>query len=208
MRWHGCDRLAGSGAGGRCRTRRLRPAALAGTMGPRPAPAGLIVSLLKRHGANERRRVRRSVCLGYTSSVFIAPLTGSTTRVRGEFIRTGNLVRPRAVRAGGLGRHGRPRGYRQIAGNGGGAFRCPVRRGTDSTKRTNATRLRSRRGPCACRPLRPFVWTTIVRHRLVMGTASPDDPALDQYRADRRRKTYSLLGGITASHASDRFFEP
>jgi RNA-directed DNA polymerase len=47
--------------------------------------------------------------------------------------------------------------------------------------------------------LRQFVWTKIVRHRLVMGTASPDDPALDQYWADRRRKTYSLLGGITAS---------
>lgn len=47
--------------------------------------------------------------------------------------------------------------------------------------------------------LRQFVWTKIVRHRLVMGTASPDDPALDQYWADRRRKTYSLVGGITAS---------
>jgi RNA-directed DNA polymerase len=47
--------------------------------------------------------------------------------------------------------------------------------------------------------LRRFVWTKIVRHRLVMGTASPDDPALDQYWADRRRKTYSLLGGVTAS---------
>ena len=47
--------------------------------------------------------------------------------------------------------------------------------------------------------LRQFAWTKIVRHRLVMGTASPDDPALDQYWAQRRRKTYSLLGGITAS---------
>jgi len=47
--------------------------------------------------------------------------------------------------------------------------------------------------------LRQFVWTKIVRHRLVMGTASPGDPTLDQYWADRRRKTCSLLGGITAS---------
>ncbi len=47
--------------------------------------------------------------------------------------------------------------------------------------------------------LRRFIWTKIVRHRLVMGTASPDDPALDQYWAQRRRKTYSLLGGSTAS---------
>jgi len=31
--------------------------------------------------------------------------------------------------------------------------------------------------------LRRFVWTKIVRHRMVMGAASPDDPALDQYWA-------------------------
>ena len=29
--------------------------------------------------------------------------------------------------------------------------------------------------------LRRFAWTKIVRHRLVMGSASPDDPALDRY---------------------------
>jgi RNA-directed DNA polymerase len=29
--------------------------------------------------------------------------------------------------------------------------------------------------------LRRFAWTKIVRHRLVMGAASPDNPALDQY---------------------------
>jgi RNA-directed DNA polymerase len=49
------------------------------------------------------------------------------------------------------------------------------------------------------RYLRRFSWTTIVRHTLVMGTASPDDPALEQYWAQRRRKSYALLGGVTAS---------
>jgi RNA-directed DNA polymerase len=33
-----------------------------------------------------------------------------------------------------------------------------------------------------------FAWTRIVRHQMVPGTASPDDPALAQYWADRRRK--------------------
>ncbi|HEY5248019.1 MAG TPA: group II intron reverse transcriptase/maturase [Dermatophilaceae bacterium] len=33
-----------------------------------------------------------------------------------------------------------------------------------------------------------FAWTGIVRHRMVKGGASPDDPALAQYWADRRRK--------------------
>ena len=33
-----------------------------------------------------------------------------------------------------------------------------------------------------------FAWTKIVRHQMVPGTASPDDPALAQYWADRRRK--------------------
>ncbi len=47
--------------------------------------------------------------------------------------------------------------------------------------------------------LRRFAWTKIVRHRLVMGTASPDDAALDRYWAERRRKTYSMLGGTSAS---------
>lgn len=47
--------------------------------------------------------------------------------------------------------------------------------------------------------LRQFAWTKIVRHTMVMGTASIDDPALDWYWASRRRKTYSLIGGGTAS---------
>ena len=33
-----------------------------------------------------------------------------------------------------------------------------------------------------------FAWTKIVRHQLVPGAASPDDPALAQYWVDRRRK--------------------
>jgi RNA-directed DNA polymerase len=49
------------------------------------------------------------------------------------------------------------------------------------------------------RYLRSFAWTKIVRHSPVMGMASPDDPALDWYWAQRRRRTYSLLGGSTAS---------
>ncbi len=47
--------------------------------------------------------------------------------------------------------------------------------------------------------LRRFAWTKIVRHRLVMGTASVDDPDLDRYWAERRRKGFSLVGGTTAS---------
>jgi RNA-directed DNA polymerase len=47
--------------------------------------------------------------------------------------------------------------------------------------------------------LRKFVWTKIVRHRLVMGTASTDDSTLDRYWAERRRKTHAMLGGPTAS---------
>ena len=33
-----------------------------------------------------------------------------------------------------------------------------------------------------------FAWTSIVRHQMVKGGASPDDPALAQYWADRRRR--------------------
>ncbi len=33
-----------------------------------------------------------------------------------------------------------------------------------------------------------FTWTRIVRHQLVTGTSSPDDPYLAGYRAARRRK--------------------
>ena len=36
--------------------------------------------------------------------------------------------------------------------------------------------------------LTKFAWTGIVRHRMVKGTSSPDDPALAQYWANRRRR--------------------
>lgn len=47
--------------------------------------------------------------------------------------------------------------------------------------------------------LRRLTWTKIVRHKMVMGTASPDDPSLDWYWASRRRTAFALLGGTTAS---------
>ena len=37
--------------------------------------------------------------------------------------------------------------------------------------------------------LQRFAWTKIVRHQMVRGGASPDDPALTEYWAWRRRKT-------------------
>jgi RNA-directed DNA polymerase len=37
-------------------------------------------------------------------------------------------------------------------------------------------------------------WTKIVRHQIVTGTASPDDPALTDYWAARRRKTPLPIG--------------
>jgi RNA-directed DNA polymerase len=37
--------------------------------------------------------------------------------------------------------------------------------------------------------LRKFAWTPIVRHRMVAGTASPDDPCLSEYWALRRRRS-------------------
>jgi RNA-directed DNA polymerase len=37
--------------------------------------------------------------------------------------------------------------------------------------------------------LHQFAWTNIVRHQMVTGAASPDDPALADYWAERRRKT-------------------
>jgi RNA-directed DNA polymerase len=37
-----------------------------------------------------------------------------------------------------------------------------------------------------------FAWTHIVRHRMVKGGSSPDDPGLAQYWADRRRKGVPL----------------
>ena len=37
--------------------------------------------------------------------------------------------------------------------------------------------------------LHKFTWTNIVRHQIVKGAASPDDPALADYWAKRRRKS-------------------
>ncbi|WP_334029239.1 group II intron maturase-specific domain-containing protein, partial [Nocardia terpenica] len=45
--------------------------------------------------------------------------------------------------------------------------------------------------------LRKFAWTPIVRHRMVAGAASPDDPALVDYWAQRRRRNPPPLGGTT-----------
>jgi RNA-directed DNA polymerase len=42
-----------------------------------------------------------------------------------------------------------------------------------------------------------FAWTKIVRHYMVRGTASPDDPTLAQYWADRRRRNKPPLDNAT-----------
>lgn len=42
-----------------------------------------------------------------------------------------------------------------------------------------------------------FSWTPITRHTMVKGAASPDDPALSQYWAGRRRKVKPPLDGYT-----------
>jgi RNA-directed DNA polymerase len=42
-----------------------------------------------------------------------------------------------------------------------------------------------------------FAWTKIVRHCMVPGTASPDDPALAGYWADRRRRNMPPLDNGT-----------
>jgi RNA-directed DNA polymerase len=48
--------------------------------------------------------------------------------------------------------------------------------------------------------LAKFAWTKIVRHRLVKSRSSPDDPALIQYWADRRRKGPPLPMDRTSLH--------
>lgn len=47
--------------------------------------------------------------------------------------------------------------------------------------------------------LRQFAWTKIIRHAMVMGTASIDDRALNWYWASRRRTMDAQTGGRTAS---------
>ncbi|MBF6303085.1 group II intron reverse transcriptase/maturase, partial [Nocardia amamiensis] len=45
--------------------------------------------------------------------------------------------------------------------------------------------------------LRKFAWTPIVRHRMVTGAASPDDPALGDYWTERRRRRIPPVGKDT-----------
>lgn len=45
--------------------------------------------------------------------------------------------------------------------------------------------------------LAKFSWTAIVRHVMVKGRASPDDPALAVYWADRRQKVKPPVDGYT-----------
>jgi RNA-directed DNA polymerase len=45
--------------------------------------------------------------------------------------------------------------------------------------------------------LRKFAWTPIVRHRMVAGTASPDDASLADYWAQRRRRNPPPVGAST-----------
>ena len=45
--------------------------------------------------------------------------------------------------------------------------------------------------------LRKFAWTPIVRHRMVAGTASTDDPSLTDYWAQRRRRNPPPVGTTT-----------
>lgn len=45
--------------------------------------------------------------------------------------------------------------------------------------------------------LRKFAWTPIVRHRMVAGTASPDDPFLTDYWHQRRRRGPLPIGATT-----------
>ena len=42
-----------------------------------------------------------------------------------------------------------------------------------------------------------FAWTSIVRHQMVPGTASPDDPALAEYWIERRQRKKPPMDGIT-----------
>jgi RNA-directed DNA polymerase len=44
------------------------------------------------------------------------------------------------------------------------------------------------------RYVRKFAWTPIVRHRMVAGASSPDDPSLSDYWARRRRRTGPPVG--------------
>jgi Group II intron, maturase-specific domain len=45
--------------------------------------------------------------------------------------------------------------------------------------------------------LRKFAWTKMVRHRMIAGRASPDDPALTDYWTQRRRRTSTPVDAAT-----------
>ena len=51
--------------------------------------------------------------------------------------------------------------------------------------------------------LHNFAWTNIVRHQMVTGTASPDDPALTEYWTLRRRRTTRLPVDRTSQRLLD-----
>jgi RNA-directed DNA polymerase len=51
--------------------------------------------------------------------------------------------------------------------------------------------------------LHKFAWTNIVRHQMVAGTASPDDPALTDYWTTRRRKITRLPVDRTSQRLLD-----
>jgi len=52
------------------------------------------------------------------------------------------------------------------------------------------------------RSVRKFAWTTIIRHRLVPSTYSPDDPTLQDYWSQRRQRTHGTPG--RAGHLARR----
>ncbi|MFK0297557.1 hypothetical protein ACIQU6_44965 [Streptomyces sp. NPDC090442] len=50
--------------------------------------------------------------------------------------------------------------------------------------------------------LRRFAWTPIVRHRMVPGTASPNDPALADFWTTRHRRSKPLLDPVNCHPAA------
>jgi RNA-directed DNA polymerase len=52
--------------------------------------------------------------------------------------------------------------------------------------------------------LRKLAWTSIVRHRMVAGTSSPDDPRLTDYWTQRRRRTRPPLDNVRRCATSRR----
>jgi hypothetical protein len=50
--------------------------------------------------------------------------------------------------------------------------------------------------------MQKFAWNRIIRHQMVKGEASPDDPALAEYWAKRRRKTPPPIGNARLGYGS------